>query len=67
MESLIAYLPTDRRIALVQGQTLAEHTTGAALFADISGFTPLTEGFLRLAHSVAQKNSLVRSTVCMMQ
>jgi class 3 adenylate cyclase len=28
--------------------TLPEHTTGAALFADISGFTPLTEAFDRV-------------------
>jgi predicted ATPase/class 3 adenylate cyclase len=43
MESLYAYIPTDRRQALAQGADLPDHTTGAALFADISGFTPLTE------------------------
>jgi adenylate cyclase len=46
MESLYAYIPTDRRYTLAQGATLPDHTTGAALFADISGFTPLTEALL---------------------
>ena len=35
MESLYAYIPTDRRHALAQGSDLPDHTTGAALFADI--------------------------------
>src|SRR5258706_1505919 len=43
MESLAAYIPTDRRYALAQGADLPDRTIGAALFADISGFTPLTE------------------------
>ncbi len=47
MESLHAYIPQDRRHALAQGITLPEQTTGAALFADISGFTPLTEALVR--------------------
>jgi adenylate cyclase len=47
MESLYAYIPTDRRLALAQGRVLPEHTTGAGLFADISGFTPLTEALVR--------------------
>src|SRR5215207_7710692 len=46
MESLYAYIPTDRRYALAQGAPLPDRTTGAALFADISGFTPLTEALL---------------------
>src|SRR5512136_1604320 len=37
------YIPADYRHALAQGATLPERTSGAALFADISGFTPLTE------------------------
>lgn len=45
-ESLLAYLPTDRRHALVRGADLPRRTTGAALFADISGFTPLTEALV---------------------
>jgi adenylate cyclase len=43
MYSLFAYLPQDRRIALATGTSLPDRSTGAALFADISGFTPLTE------------------------
>ena len=46
MESLLSYLPTDRRHALAAGMELPRHTTGAALFADISGFTPLTEALV---------------------
>jgi adenylate cyclase len=45
-ESPIAYIPTDRRHALTRGADLPPRTTGAALFADISGFTPLTEALV---------------------
>src|SRR6476469_6394629 len=47
MESLYAYIPTDRRYALARGSDLPDRTTGAALFADISGFTPLTEALVQ--------------------
>src|ERR671918_1052144 len=47
MESLAAYIPTDRRFALARGMDLPDHTIGAALFADISGFTPLTEALVQ--------------------
>ncbi len=47
MESLFAYIPIDRLSALARGVELPDHATGAALFADISGFTPLTEALLR--------------------
>ncbi len=43
MDRLDVYIPTDRLAALARNQTLADRATGAALFADISGFTPLTE------------------------
>lgn len=46
MDLLGAYLPTDRRQALTRGDTLPDRTHGAALFADVSGFTPLTEALL---------------------
>jgi len=46
-ESLLAYIPMDRRHAMARGETLPERTSGAALFADVSGFTPLTEALLR--------------------
>jgi predicted ATPase/class 3 adenylate cyclase len=42
-----AYIPTDWRQAIAQGTTLDEWTSGTALFADISGFTPLTEALTR--------------------
>lgn len=37
------YIPMDRRQAMARGENLPDRTEGAALFADISGFTPLTE------------------------
>ena len=43
MDLLSAYLPMDRRQALYRNEPLPERTAGAAIFADISGFTPLTE------------------------
>ena len=45
---LHTYLPQDRRRALAQGKDLPDPTTGSALFADISGFTPLTEALRTL-------------------
>jgi hypothetical protein len=47
MELLSAYVPIDRYLALVNGTTLPDRTHGAALFADISGFTPLTDALVR--------------------
>src|SRR3954465_11800668 len=41
--ALTLYLPQDRRAALVAGRDLPEQVAGAALFADLSGFTPLSE------------------------
>lgn len=38
-----AYIARDRRRALADHETMPDRVTGAALFADISGFTPLTE------------------------
>jgi predicted ATPase/class 3 adenylate cyclase len=38
-----AYLPQDRLRRLARGASLPDRTSGAALFADISGFTALTE------------------------
>src|SRR5262245_59761050 len=42
-ELLAAYVPMDRRAAMAEGRALPSRASGAALFADISGFTPLTE------------------------
>lgn len=47
METLIAYIASDRRRSLAAGVALPERSSGAALFADISGFTPLTEALVR--------------------
>lgn len=41
--ALDAYLPIDRRRALARGEVLPERSLGSALFADLSGFTPLME------------------------
>ena len=43
LEALAAYLPMDRRQAIARGCELPEVSVGTVLFADISGFTPLTE------------------------
>lgn len=37
-----AYIATDRRTALAVGIELPQRVTGAALYADVSGFSPLT-------------------------
>ena len=42
-----AYIPSDRRRALAAGLELPDRVEGAALFADISGFTALTEALAR--------------------
>jgi adenylate cyclase len=41
--TLAAYLPQDRRRALARGESLPDRAQGVVLFADISGFTALTE------------------------
>ena len=46
------YIPVDRRQAMASGNSLPDRTVGAALFADVSGFTPLTEALAKeLGHS----------------
>ena len=42
-----AYISRDRRRALAAGLEMPDRVHGAALFADISGFTPLTEALAR--------------------
>src|SRR5215207_2461476 len=46
MEASI-YIPMDRRQALARGRALPDRARGAALVADISGFTPLTDALVR--------------------
>jgi predicted ATPase/class 3 adenylate cyclase len=41
-----AYIPGDRRLALAGGLEMPNRVQGAALFADISGFTTLTEALV---------------------
>src|SRR5262245_48090231 len=55
-----AYLPQDRRLALARGEDLPEHTRGAALFADIAGFTPLTEA---LDHALGHRRGAEELTL----
>ena len=43
MQQLGTYIPQDRLRALLNGETLPSRTSGSAIFADISGFTRLTE------------------------
>jgi adenylate cyclase len=43
MKLLTPYLPIDRLHAVARGEDLPEACQGSALFADISGFTPLAE------------------------
>ncbi|MEM7033713.1 MAG: tetratricopeptide repeat protein, partial [Chloroflexota bacterium] len=45
-DTLTAYIPMDRRQAILAEQDLPEQSDGSALFADISGFTPLTEALV---------------------
>ena len=47
MNSVVDYMPMDRRHALVHGTPLPEYTIGAVLFADLAGFTPVTEAIVR--------------------
>jgi adenylate cyclase len=47
MDVFEAYIPIDRRQAMARGESLPDRTRGTALFADISGFTPLTEALAR--------------------
>ncbi len=42
-ETVAIYIPMDRRQAMAHGKHLPEYAQGAALFADVSGFTALTE------------------------
>ncbi|HZQ87207.1 MAG TPA: tetratricopeptide repeat protein [Acidimicrobiales bacterium] len=60
-----AHIPGDRRRALTTGAVIPDRTEGAVLFADISGFTPLTEALAREvgAHRGPEELSLVLESV----
>ncbi len=47
MDDLSRYISYDRRRALLNGEDVPTQTRGAALFADISGFTALTSMLLK--------------------
>ncbi len=55
-----AYMAQDRRIALAAGVSLPEWAMGSALFADISGFTPLSEALARSHGARGGAESLTR-------
>ena len=58
-----AYIAGDRRQALLAGIDLPDRVSGAALFADISGFTPLTEALAtELGAAAARRSSPPRWT-----
>ncbi|MDM8532793.1 tetratricopeptide repeat protein [Anaerolineales bacterium HSG25] len=50
----LAYLPIDRRVEKV----LPRETWGTALFADVSGFTPLTETLIK-QHDIRRGNDIL--------
>src|SRR5215217_3302961 len=43
LAELLPYIPVDRRFAPLRGEDLPDRAWGCAMFADISGFTSLTE------------------------
>jgi class 3 adenylate cyclase/tetratricopeptide (TPR) repeat protein len=47
VEDAQAYIAGDRRRALASGAAMADRVYGSAIFADISGFTPLTEALAK--------------------
>jgi class 3 adenylate cyclase len=55
LDALAAYVPEDRCQAIARGETTPEQMQGAALFADISGFTPLSE--MLVHHYGAQRGA----------
>jgi len=62
--SIDAQIPGDRRQALLSGALIPDRTRGAVLFADISGFTPLTEALAgEGGHRGPEELSLVLETV----
>lgn len=60
MGVLETFIPIDRRLALARGESLPDRTIGTALFADISGFTPLTEALARLHGAQRGAEELIR-------
>ncbi|HTH12777.1 MAG TPA: adenylate/guanylate cyclase domain-containing protein, partial [Spirochaetia bacterium] len=64
MPEFSSFIPQDRRRALAEGRSLDGETTGTALLADISGFTPLSEEYSQEfgAHRGAEEVTLRLNT-----
>ncbi|MBM3131055.1 MAG: hypothetical protein FJ009_20810 [Chloroflexi bacterium] len=60
MNVLASYIPIDRRLALARGETLPDRARGSALFADISGFTPLAESLAQSLGAARGAEELTR-------
>lgn len=45
-DNVEAYIAGDRRLALASGSPMPDRVSGSSIFADISGFTPLTEALV---------------------
>lgn len=60
METPSAYIPIDRRLAIARGQALPDRMDGTALFADISGFTVLTDALLHALGSSRGSDELTQ-------
>ena len=58
MSRMDSFLPLDRRLNLTTGKEFPEFSKGAVLFADVSGFTSLTENLASL-HGAARGPELV--------
>ena len=61
MSILNIFVPEDRRQALVERRPLQNRAEGAALFADISGFTPMAEALTDELGSQRGAEELTRS------
>ena len=64
IESVLKYIPTDRRQSLARKEPLADVLHGAVLFADISGFTTLTESLARALGARLGAEELTRQLNC---
>src|SRR3954464_2427455 len=58
-QALAHYLPPDRLMSLARGETLPDRASGSALFADISGFTKMTE---RMTQTVGVRRGIEELT-----
>src|SRR4051812_19603995 len=64
IEHLRAYMPQDRCHALARGADLPDRAHGAAMFADVTGFTPLAEA---LAQSLGPRRGAEELTAMLNQ